>query len=127
MVVLQSKTQFKAINVLSCFLHTLETKEAAFVYALASGTIVHTVAHWCAKNDSKVDYCGCDQTLGNETLLHNEKWAGCFPDIHFGINFTKQLVNARVNNATPRYKAFVVHNSEIGQLVSSYTHMYMSQ
>ena len=88
------------------------------MHALASATIVHNVAQWCADNDGKFDYCGCDKTLDNESLLSNEQW-GCSPDIDFGVAFTKRLVNTRVDNTTPHYKAFVLHNSEIGQLVSS--------
>ena len=97
---------------------TLETKEAAFVHALASATITRAVAQWCADNDGKVDYCGCDKTWSNETLP-NQRW-GCSPDIHFGVEFTRQLVKARVDNATSQYKSFVLCNSRIGQLVSIY-------
>ena len=94
---------------------TLETKEAAFVQALASATITRAVAQWCEDNDGKVDYCGCDKTWSNET----QRWR-CSPDIHFGVEFTRQLVKARVDNTTSQYKSFVVHNSKIGQLVSIY-------
>ena len=111
----------KAINVSSCFpTCTVETKEAAFVHALASATITHSVAQWCEDNsgkvEGKVDYCGCDKTWSNETLP--DKIWKCSPDIHFAAEFTKQLVKARVHNATSQYKFFVLHNSKIGQLVS---------
>ena len=86
------------------------------MHALASATITHTVAEWCEDNNGKVDYCGCDKTWSNETLP-DKKWR-CSPDIHFAAEFTKQLVKARVHDATAQYKFFVLHNSKIGQLVS---------
>ena len=86
------------------------------MHALASATITHTVAEWCEVNDGKVDYCGCDKTWSNETLP--DKIWRCSPDINFATEFTKQLMKARVNDATTQYKFFVLHNSKIGQLVS---------
>ena len=92
--------------------YPIETKEAAFVYALTCATVVSTVAQWCAKNDGKVTYCGCDKTLEDEKL-------GCSPDVEFGIQFSKQLINAGIDNATLHHKTFILHNCEVGQLVSS--------
>ena len=94
-----------------------ETKESAFVHALASAAAVHAVAERCASNH--LHYCGCDKTLDNEDLPSSERWGGCSPDIAFSINFTKSFVDRRVDNATLQYQKFVLHNNRIGQLVSS--------
>ena len=99
---------------------TVETKEAAFVYALASATVVHNVAQKCAQNSNTLSYCGCDSTLSDEALESGETW-GCSSDIDFGINFTQQLLNITVGNATSdQHKTFVLHNSKIGRSVSKY-------
>ena len=99
---------------------TVETKEAAFVYALASATVVHNVAQKCAHNSNMLGYCGCDSTLSDEALESGETW-GCSPDIDFGINFTQQLLDITVGNTTSdRHKTFILHNSKIGQSVSCY-------
>ena len=90
---------------------TVGTKEAAFAYALASATVVHTVALKCAELNGSIAYCGCDKTV---------TW-GCLPDITFSMNFTKQLLDRSVSNTTQQHKAFVLHNTEIGQTVSSYS------
>ena len=86
---------------------TLETKEAAFVYALGTAIIIHTVAKECASNN--LDYCGCDGILKNT------------PDLDFSINFAKQLLDGKISdNATSeQHKIFISHNSKIGQSVSS--------
>ena len=93
-----------------------ETKEAAFVYALASAAVVHAVAERCASN--RLHYCGCDKTLDDEDLPSNERWEGCSPDMDFSINFAKSFVDRRVDNVTLQYQKFVLHNNRVGQLVS---------
>ena len=101
---------------------TSETKEAAFVYALATATVIHTVAKECAKHEgNNLGYCGCDGTLKNEMLEPGKEWGGCSPDLDFSINFAKQLLNGTISdNATSeQHKIFISHNSKIGQSVSS--------
>ena len=101
---------------------TSETKEAAFLYALATATVIHTVAEECAKHEGKnLGYCGCDSTLKNEMLEPGKEWGGCSPDLNFSINFAKQLLNGTIlDNATSeQHKIFISHNSKIGQSVSS--------
>ena len=95
-----------------------ETKEAAFVHALASAAVVHVVAERCVHN-KYLQYCGCDKTLNDETLSPDERWAGCSPDIDFSINFAKSFMDRSVDNATLQYQNFVLHNNRIGQLASS--------
>ena len=82
---------------------------------MASAAVVHAVAGICAHY--KLQYCGCDKTLDDQTLPPGERWTGCSPDIDFSINFTKSFVDRRVDNATLQYQKFVLHNNWIGQLV----------
>ena len=100
-----------------------ETKEAAFVHALASAAVVHAVAEICARNS--LQYCGCDKTLNNETLLPGERWEGCSPNIDFSINFAKSFVDRRVDNTTLQYQKFVLHNNRIGQMVCIASYLYI--
>ena len=100
------------------FLFTSETKEAAFVYALASATVVHAVADKCAKKKCGLPYCKCN--MDSDALETGESWEGCLPDIKFGMDFAKLLLNTRDDfHATSNHKDFILHNSEIGRLVSS--------
>ena len=86
---------------------TSEIKEAAFLYALGTATVIHTVAKECASNN--LGYCGCDGILKNT------------PDLDFGINFAKQLLDGMIsdNTISEHLKIFISHNSKIGQSVSS--------
>ena len=105
-------------HIIYIYVLTLETKEAAFVYALASATVVHTVSRKCIENASKLHYCGCDKNLKKELLPDDQKWGGCSPDIDFSINFSKAFVDRREGSATLRHQIFVLHNNRIGRLVS---------
>ena len=92
------------------------------MYALATATVIHTVAKECAKHEGKnLDYCGCDSTLKNEMLEPGKEWGGCSLDLNFSISFAKQLLDGTISdNATSeRHKIFISHNSKIGQAVSS--------
>ena len=101
-----------------------ETKEAAFVYALASAAVVHTVADQCVKYADKLHYCGCDSGLKDEAA--NEKSVGCSPDMNFSIKFAKQFVDRREDNIDSlQHRTFVLHNNKIGRLVSSYIYNIM--
>ena len=108
----------------SCFLllnlHSISvgTKEAAFVYALASATVVHTVASVCATYE--LPHCGCDTTLRNQTLPNGEKWGGCSPDIDFSVNFAEKLLHRKEDNTSLNYRNFISQNSKIGRSVSGY-------
>ena len=98
------------------FAYILETKETAFVHALASAAITHCAAEWCADNNGSVTYCGCDKSLDNDALKDDERWE-CSPDINFAIEFTSQLMDTKSHRASSQHKAFILHNSEIGQQV----------
>ena len=102
------------------FVSVLETKEAAFVYTLASAAVLYTVAENCQKQQNKLPYCGCDKTLNNDLLPEGEIWAGCSPDMEFSMNFTKQFLDRRVDNEPLQFKTFVLHNNNIGRQVSNY-------
>ena len=86
------------------------------MHALASAAVTYCVAQWCADNNGSVTYCGCDKSLDNHELEDDERWE-CSPDINFAIEFTRQLMNTKLHSASKQYKAFVLHNSEVGQLV----------
>ena len=90
-----------------------ETREAAFVYALTSAAVVHTIADKLTEDNAK---CA---TLDRSLLPEGQKWFGCSPDIHYSILFAKQFMDSRVDNENVKFKTFVHRNSEIGRLVST--------
>lgn len=101
-----------------CVLLSLATRESAFVYALASAAVVHTVADKCMHLENRLPYCGCNKNLKNSDLPVGEKWAGCSPDMNFTLKFVKEFLDRPVNK-TERHGAFVLHNNRLGRLVSS--------
>ena len=95
----------------------LDTKEAAFVHALASAAVVHTVAEECAKSNG-LPYCGCLK-LNNECLPADEVWEGCSPDMNFGLSFAENFLDSRESNAPLKHKIFALHNNKVGREVRS--------
>ena len=104
-------------HVMNMHISLLDTKEAAFVHALASAAVVHTVAEKCAKSNG-LPYCGCLK-LNNENLTADEVWVGCSPDIYFGLSFAKKFLDSRESNAPLKHKAFALHNNRVGRKVRS--------
>ena len=105
---------------MKCVVFALVSKESAFVYALASASVVYTVAEQCMEDPDLLPYCGCDRSLKNSDLPEDEKWAGCSPDVNFALDFTKKFLDRRVDNYEIKEKHFVLHNNRIGRSVSSY-------
>ena len=92
------------------------------MYALASATVVHTVASVCATYE--LPHCGCDTTLRNQTLPDGEKWGGCSPDINFGMSYAEMLLDRKGYNNT-NLTSFILHNSRIGRLVCDYSYWHI--
>ena len=87
---------------------------------MASAAVVHTVADKCTKLANTLPYCGCDKSLKDEELEPGREWGGCSPDMEFSINFTRQFVDSREDNVALQRRTFVLHNNNVGRLVSDY-------
>ena len=105
-------------HIMKMYISLLDTKEAAFVYALASAAVVHTVAEKCAKGNG-LPYCGCLNNEDLEDLPAGERWVGCSPDINFGLSFAEKFLDSRESSAPLKHKAFALHNNRIGRKVCS--------
>ncbi|CAK9292550.1 unnamed protein product [Gordionus sp. m RMFG-2023] len=98
-----NEANIKIINILS---KTLEkgTKESAFIYAAASAAVVHAVTQSCSSGNltdctcktlSKNEENTFDLRDDDELMGKSEwKWGGCSDNIDYGIQFSKEFVDA---------------------------------
>jgi len=97
----------------------LATREAAFVYALASAAIMHTVSRACMENKLS-KYCGCSKENRPDDLPKSDLWNGCGDNLPYGYQFSKKFVDASETLANDDLTTFQrvlmnLHNNEAGR------------
>lgn len=65
------------------------TREQAFVYAIASASLTHSIARACSIGITTKCSCGA---LPNEAPQGDFKWGGCGDDLDFGMEFSKAFI-----------------------------------
>jgi len=96
------------------------TKETAFIYAVMSAGLVHSVTRSCSAGN--MTECSCDTTLRHGgSASEGWHWGGCSDDIHYGMAFSRKFLDVPVKNATGKsgsgLAAMNLHNSEAGRQV----------
>ena len=124
----------------SLFLLFLETAETAFVYALSSAAVMHSVAKACSKGE--LTECGCGKSQPNirskSVFKHRSsvtissmnrassrssndgfEWGGCSDDLKFGRNVSMLFIDRQERLITRRRIVRMVnmHNNEAGRQV----------
>ncbi|KAG7251739.1 hypothetical protein CRUP_011585, partial [Coryphaenoides rupestris] len=91
-------------------------QEAAFVYAISSAGVVYAVTKACSLGELKI--CGCDGLkrgrAGDEQGEFD--WGGCSDDIHYGIKFAKDFVDAREWMVKDARALMNLHNNRCGRM-----------
>ncbi|XP_066961531.1 protein Wnt-1-like [Macrobrachium rosenbergii] len=87
-------------------------RETAFLYALTSAAVIHTVTRACT--EGTIDSCNCDYRAKGPSGLDWE-WGGCSDNIEFGHKFSRLFVDAGENRRDPRFPVNL-HNNEVGRL-----------
>jgi hypothetical protein len=113
------------------FLQCLETPETAFIYALTSASVMHSIAKACAKGE--LTECGCDKTAPTSAGLRSRvlmrtpssstssmfnvpvpsstvvpssqdgfEWGGCSDDLKFGRNVSQSFIDEQELSITRR-------------------------
>ena len=93
------------------------TKEAAFVYAILSAGLVHSVTRACSAGN--LTDCSCDTTRDGETDVEGWKWGGCSDNVNYGLWFAKNFVDASESIGSDKThnirSTMNLHNNEVGR------------
>uniref|UniRef100_A0A8C4UF38 Protein Wnt n=1 Tax=Falco tinnunculus TaxID=100819 RepID=A0A8C4UF38_FALTI len=81
------------------------TKETAFIYAVTSAGLVHSVTRSCSAGN--MTECSCDTNLRHGgSASEGWHWGGCSDDIHYGMSFSRKFLdNRRLNDYFLRERA----------------------
>lgn len=98
-------------------------REIAFLSAITSAGVVHSVTEACSAGN--LTDCSCDRSrLGHVTTNEGWKWGGCSDNVRYGMMFAKHFVDQRDRAARESAKSpqellrslMNLHNSEAGRL-----------
>lgn len=97
----------------------MDTKEAAFIQAITSVGILHSVADGCSKG--RLLQCSCDSGRPSEPPSNGENWVwgGCADDVGFAYTKSKEFVDVERKHGNDFGIVLQHHNYEAGRLAST--------
>lgn len=91
------------------------TREQAFVYSVASASLMHSIARACSVGITTKCSCGA---LPNEAPEGDYKWGGCGDDVDYGLRFSEQFTEYHSFKNSKRKKTMMNnHNLAAGNQV----------
>ncbi|KAL3853112.1 hypothetical protein ACJMK2_016689 [Sinanodonta woodiana] len=92
-----------------------ECREAAFVYAISSAGVVHSVTRACSQG--KLANCACDPTKKGK---HRDSrgdfdWGGCSDNINYGKSFARDFIDAKERKERDARAQMNLHNNRAGR------------
>lgn len=112
-----------------CSSFCLATKESAFIQGLSSAAITHTITKACSSGNMTM--CSCDKLSARrkkreeanvEPWPYDWEWGGCSDNIKHGVKFSKQFVDAPINemhkSVMDTNSMITLHNTKTGRRVS---------
>ncbi|KAF5907626.1 ankyrin repeat, SAM and basic leucine zipper domain-containing protein 1 isoform X1, partial [Clarias magur] len=91
------------------------SREAAFVYAISSAGMVHTLTRACSQGE--LDTCSCDP--GKKGSSHDTKgpfdWGGCSDHVDHAIKFAQAFVDAKEKKERDARALMNLHNNRVGR------------
>ncbi|XP_055296354.1 protein wingless isoform X1 [Sitodiplosis mosellana] len=99
-------------------------RETAFIYAITSAAVTHSIARACS--EGSIESCTCDYShqsrspqmnnMGTPTVgVRDWEWGGCSDNIGFGFKFSREFVDTGERGRTLREK-MNLHNNEAGRI-----------
>ena len=86
-------------------------RESAFIYALSSAALTHSITQACS--DGKIVGCSCDTSLKGFTQ-EGYKWEGCSDNVGYGQGISEKFLDPRIKNRT-NILLINIHNNEAGR------------
>ncbi|XP_071945621.1 protein Wnt-4-like [Antedon mediterranea] len=92
------------------------TREAAFVHAISSAAVAHSVTRACSSGG--LLKCGCDRTISG-TSDEGFTWSGCSDNVDYGIVFSQSFVDSREKKNKMKFDRYLmnIHNNDAGRRV----------
>ncbi|KJH49357.1 wnt family protein [Dictyocaulus viviparus] len=87
------------------------SKESAFVYAIASAGVSHSLAKACAKG--LIEDCGCGPTPSS--LSSNFVWSGCSDNVRYANSFGRKFIDVNDKTHTDARSLMNLHNNRVGR------------
>ncbi|ESO91227.1 hypothetical protein LOTGIDRAFT_105620, partial [Lottia gigantea] len=96
------------------------TREAAFIYAILSAGVVHSVTQSCSAGN--LTDCSCDMSkYGRENKGEGFQWGGCSDNVDYGLKFSRGFVDApeivRHEDSRDIRNLMNLHNNEVGRQI----------
>lgn len=96
-------------------------RETAFAYAILAAGVAHNVARACSMG--RLLSCSCDPSSYMDKTPTNTrdvqwKWGGCSHNLEYGMDFSRQFLDAR-EKAGDIQSTVNLHNNQAGRLVSA--------
>ena len=90
----QNLAFFKSVFFFGIF--TVGSKEGAFVHAISSAGVVHSITRGCSTGD--LSNCACDKKITPAGALHrdakgNFSWTGCSDNVRYAVRFARKFVD----------------------------------
>lgn len=102
-------------------------RETAFIYAITSAAVTHSIARACS--EGSIESCTCDYShqskspqmnnVGAVAGVRDWEWGGCSDNIGFGFKFSREFVDTGERGRNLREK-MNLHNNEAGRAVSRF-------
>ena len=89
-------------------------RETAFIYAMTSAALGHSIAKACSEGG--IYTCSCGQNTTSMQLQEEWQWGGCSDNAQFGQKFARDFVDLSEKERDLRC-AINLHNNEAGRLV----------